>query len=489
MMGFPRIGILSHKTYIGLFLGAAVATYVLVPLVKRLAHRLGAVDHPSDRRAHEGRVPTMGGLAVALPVFAGIGLLYLWPNAVSQEFFTNESGVLALLFGGALMVALGVYDDLRGSDAILKFGVQVVAALCVCAMSGWITVLGVPILGEIDLGVAAVPVTVFWIVAVTNAFNLIDGVDGLASGVGLLVCGGSFFLALSNRHVDMMVFSAVMGGALLAFLRFNFHPASIFLGDTGSLFIGFTIAVVSMQSSMKAPTVALMFIPVCAVGYPLLDMCLAVARRFIKGKPVFSSDRGHIHHKLLDCGLGHRFSSIVAYGFTLLFTGIAILEVYGRHRESGILLAIALFLLLAMFKAFGYWRFVRDRLDLALRRRYRLYHLVSQMARLKMRDADNLEEVWEPVRLVGKEFDLHSATLKLDGWFKRTWENPHAEDGEDHTHREYYLPPVDGVLKVSYVGEKEEDIQLEQNILLEEISEELAKNLVRLRRTEVAPQS
>ena len=487
-MGFQGIGILSHKTYIGLFLGAAVATYVLVPLVKRLALRLGAVDHPSDRRAHEGRVPTLGGLAVAVPVFAGIGLLYLWPNAISQQFFQEESGVLALLLGGALMVALGMYDDLHGSDAKLKFGVQTLAAICVCALSGWITVLSVPLLGQVELGLAAVPVTVFWIVAVTNAFNLVDGVDGLAAGVGLLVCGGSFLLAVLNGHVDMMVFAAVMGGALLAFLRYNFHPATIFLGDSGSLFVGFTIAVVSMQSSMKAPTVALMFIPICAVGYPLLDMGLSVARRFIKGKPVFSSDRGHIHHKLLACGLSHRLASMVAYAFTLLFTGIAILEVYGRHRESGILLGVVLFLLIVMFKSFGYWRFVRERLDLALRRKYRIYHLVAKTACLKMRDADTLEDVWEPVRQVGREFDLHSARLQLDGWFSRTWRNPGAGDGEDHTHREYYLPPVDGVLQVSHTGEKEEDIQLEQNILLEEISEDLGKNLARLKREEVVPQ-
>lgn len=472
--------LLSYKTYIGLFVGGFVATYLLVPLVRRLALRLGAFDPPSDRRVHQRRVPTLGGLAVALPVYAGVGLLYLWPNVISQEFFACLPNVLALLLGGVFILSMGVYDDLRGASASVKLPPQILAGLVVCAVSGAIGSISLPLVGEVELGLAAVPITVFWIVAVTNAFNLIDGVDGLAAGVGILVCGVNFFIAHMHGHVEMMVFAAIMTGALLAFLRFNFHPATIFLGDTGSLFIGFTIAVMSLHSSMKAPTTVLMLVPICVLGYPLLDTCLAVLRRSLKGTPIFLSDRSHIHHKLLANGFGHRATSAVAYGLTILFTGIAILHIYGRHRTSGMLLALVLIVLAAMFKTFGYGEFVRKRLNLALRRKYRIYSLLEKTASLKMQDAKNVEELWDVVCYVAKEFDLCNVRLRIDGTAEENWDSPTAGARPEHEVRELALPGA-GTLRISHNGHKDQDIELEQNILLERLSDNLARNIRRLR--------
>jgi len=277
-----------------------------------------------------------------------------------------------------------------------------------------------------------------------------------------------------------MVFATIMAGALLAFLRFNFYPASIFLGDTGSLFVGFTIAVMSIQSSMKAPTTVLLLIPVCVLGYPLLDVSLAVVRRFLKGKPVFSADRSHIHHRLLANGLGHRASSSVAYGLTVLFTGVAILHIYGRHRETGILLAIVLVVLLVMFKSLGYWEFIRTRLTMAMRRKYRIYNLTEQTISLKMQDARTIDELWGLICRMGEEFDLYNITLNLGDSSARSWQNPAIGGEAEHGIRELGLSRTGGRLRISHNGHKEEDIELEQNILFERIGDDLARNIKRL---------
>jgi len=424
----------------------------------------------------------MGGLAVAIPMYVGVGLLYLWPNIVSDMFFAGTSDIQALLLGGLLVLTLGIYDDLRGADATMKFSFQILAAVVVCVVSGPVRSVSFPLVGEVELGLAAIPVTLLWIVAVTNAFNLIDGVDGLAAGVGALVCGVSFFIAYMHGRVYLMVLAAIMTGSLIAFLRYNFYPASIFLGDTGSLFIGFTIAVMSFQSSMEGPTTVLILIPICVLGYPLLDMSLAVVRRALKGKPIFSSDRSHIHHKLLASGLGHRATSMVAYGMTLLFVGLAIFHIYGRDRATGVLLIVTLAVLAMMFRTFGYWEFVRDRLKLTLRRKYRIYNLVAKTIWLKMEDATNLDELWALLCNLGQEFDLHSMQLHLSG-SERKWRNPTAEGSAEHSVREIDLGPGVGSLRTSHDGQKDWDILTEQNILLEKTGEKLSRNLRRLRGT------
>jgi UDP-GlcNAc:undecaprenyl-phosphate GlcNAc-1-phosphate transferase len=414
-------------------------------------------------------------LAIAIPLYLGIGLLYLWPNVISEEFFSETAKVWALLVGGGVILLLGIYDDLRGSGARLKFLFQILAALIVCALSGPVRAVSLPFFGSFHLDMLAVPVTVLWIVGITNAFNLIDGIDGLASGVGLLVCGTTFPLAYMSGSVGMMVFSAVMCGSLLAFLRYNFHPASIFLGDTGSLFIGFTLAVMSLQSGLKTSTAVTILLPICVLGYPLLDVGLAILRRSLKGKSVFSSDRSHIHHKLLDSGLGHRGSSFVAYGLTVLFTSIGILHIFGRNREGGIVFIALLLILAFMFKVFGYWDYVRDRLglDFSVRRKFRLYNCLQKVAMLKLADAKGMDQLWNNLCWLAREYDLHTVRLTLDKMEDRVWRNAEAEGKPERCVCEYDLPSVSGNLYFSHNGQKEEEIVLEQNILLEEVIKKL----------------
>jgi len=470
--------LLTHRTYIALFVGGLCATYLLVPLVRALGLRFKVFD-PSSQRREDGRhVPTLGGIAVAVPLYAGIALLYVWPNLVSESFFSAGRDVSALLLGGLMMLALGLYDDLRGARPVAKLLVQVVAGIIVCILSGPIKAINAPLIGTVELGVAAVPLTVLWIVAITNAFNLIDGIDGLAAGVGIFVCATSFLMAHMYGHVAMMVFAAIMTGSLLAFLRFNFHPATIFLGDTGSMFVGFTIAVVSLQSSMKAATTVLLLIPVCVLGYPLLDASVAIARRFLKGKPIFSSDRSHIHHKFLAQGLGHRRTSAMVYALTFLFTVAGILHIYGRDRESGVLVGAVFLVLAVMFKQLGYWELVWRYSKRTLRRKYRICNLTARLSLLKMEDARSVDELWSLVCRVAAEYDLYRMTLKAAG-AERTWQNPSPDIESKGAARHFELAGEES-LTVEHASGKEEDIEFEQDLLLEGISEGLAQNLTRL---------
>ena len=472
--------LLSYKTYIVLFLAAFVVTYLLVPLVKKLALKWGAVSLPTDRHVHQHPIPRMGGLAVAVSFYGGVGALVLWHNLVSESFFAGTWDVAALLIGGLVILALGVYDDLRDVRAKIKLLVQLLAATIVCALSGSMQLVNLPFVGVVELGLLAVPVTILWIVVITNAFNLIDGIDGLAAGVGILVFAVSFFIALTNGQVRMMVTAAIMSGALLAFLRYNFHPATVFLGDTGSQFLGFCTAVVSLQSSTKGTTAVLLLIPVCVLGYPLLDLSLAITRRVLKGKPIFSPDRSHIHHKLLACGLGQRAASGVVYVITLFFTGIALFQVQGRSAGVGIFLALLLAALAVMFNAFGYWDFIRNGLGSSMRTRFRVCNLMQQFAAAKMEEAESVDDLWELTCLVAKEFDLHTVKLSLGASACRTWENPANGNQPEEAVREFPLRKATGSLRISHSGQKDDDIRLEQNILLERMSRNLDEALARL---------
>lgn len=297
----------------------------------------------------------------------------------------------------------------------------------------------------------------------------------------MVVFGVNFFIAQMYGHVEMMVVAAVMCGALLAFLRYNYHPASIFLGDTGSMFLGFMVAVTSLVSSVKASTAAMLIIPVGLLGYPLLDVTLAVLRRGLKGKPIFSSDRSHIHHKLLFCGLGHRASSAVGYGFTVLFAAMVVLSISGRHRIVGVLIGVAVCAVMVMFWQFGYWEFIRRTFSPGLRRRYRLYHLLQQVTELKLRRTEDLGEVWDLLRALGEDYELADLRLRVGGEEERSWCNPEAPAAEGTEPREFRLRTADAVLEVRHEEGKDRDIKLEQNLLLEHISKRLSLEIERIR--------
>ncbi|HET7183098.1 MAG TPA: MraY family glycosyltransferase [Terriglobales bacterium] len=299
---------------IALLLSFALTRYVRNSAVKR-----GFVSLPdAERHIHTSALPRIGGIAIyaALVVALFLVLSYAYFHPMHQTFHLHT--LVFLLVPGTLVFLLGLYDDLRGIGPYWKFFFQGIAAVIVFA--GGLRIVALPILfGSSTFGWAAsLVITIFWILWITNAFNLIDGVDGLATGSALFSTFVVFVVsALNGNHFGLLI-TATLSGALIGFLRFNFNPATIFLGDCGSLFVGFMLGALSLHGQ-KSPTMVAVAIPVVSFGLPILETLLSVVRRFMNGKPLFQADCEHIHHKLLKRGLTVRQTTLVLYAVSAAF--------------------------------------------------------------------------------------------------------------------------------------------------------------------------
>lgn len=284
---------------------------LLTPLVRGLFLSWGIVDRPDGiRKLHARPVPRVGGVPIAIAYLSAYGVLILSPLRGGEWLEGELPLVRALMPAAAAALLVGLIDDLKGIRPGTKLAGQIGAALL--AYWGGVriaTVVGVEIPGWWSL-----PLTVIWLVASTNAFNLIDGVDGLAAGVGLLATLTIFGVALMQQNTPLALATAPLAGCLLGFLRYNFNPASIFLGDSGSLLVGFLLGCYGVIWSQKSATILGMTAPMMALAVPLLDAALAVLRRLLRGKPIFGADRGHMHHRLLERGLTPRRVALVLYG-------------------------------------------------------------------------------------------------------------------------------------------------------------------------------
>ncbi len=345
------------KTYVAAFLIALVACLLLTPLVRWAAFRFGLVDDGSEsRKVHSTPIPRLGGVAIAISYFLPVfGLIFL-DNLASTAYYQDSLRVLGLVGGAAAVVLVGVLDDLFGLRALVKLGLQVAIALAVCWCGFQIHTIATPF-GTFPLLYFSIPVTVFWIVGVMNAMNLIDGLDGLAGGVALFAVVTLFILAMFNNNVVIAMSAASLAGALLGFLRYNFNPASIFMGDSGSLFLGFVLSTTAIWGSAKSSTAVALMIPVLALGLPLFDTTLAIVRRFLGGKGIFSADRGHVHHRLLDLGLTHRQVVLVLYGVCFVFTVMALTMVYANERIGAVVMGIFLVAVLVFAWVMGFLNF------------------------------------------------------------------------------------------------------------------------------------
>ncbi len=364
--------------YVGLacLIVAMVATWLLTPLTIRLARWLGVVDQPGERKVHRAPVPRIGGVAVFGGFLAGL-LFAAWAtdNLPQPGQVDVYWGGLALAATAVLLV--GLADDLWGLAFYWKFAGQILAAVFVWFCGFSIEVLSHPLGGALELGVLSLPLTVLWIVAITNAVNLIDGLDGLATGIALITAGAVAVIAFIRAELGVTAASVALAGSLLGFLRYNFNPARIFLGDSGSMFLGFVLAVTAVRGSQKGPTAVALLVPLLVLGLPLLDTSVAVARRlyrlghrgartdgalryvFANLREVFLPDRGHIHHRLLEIGLSHRRAVVVLYGLGSLFALTAFALVLLKSVWIAMVLLAVLGTLLAVFYLALYLRIRR----------------------------------------------------------------------------------------------------------------------------------
>jgi UDP-GlcNAc:undecaprenyl-phosphate GlcNAc-1-phosphate transferase len=332
------------NTYLSLFIIALFSSLFLTPVVRRLAQRFEWLDSGREaRKIHQRPIPRLGGVAIFLSMLLALGSMPFIDNLVTQSLKAEWRQVCAVLISSTLVFLFGVFDDIHGSSAKWKFLAQVCAGLLLYSLGGRIEALSLPLVGSTQIpAVIGLLLTVLWVVGISNAFNLIDGMDGLAAGASLfaaLVMLGISF-TLSNSFVTVILL--VLSGALIGFLRYNFNPASIFLGDSGALFIGFTLAALSITGAQKASTAVAIAIPLMAFALPVIDTGFAIVRRFISGRPLFDGDREHIHHKLLERGWSQRRVAFVLYGACALFGLVALLfnRDGGSGRMTGLLLMV-----------------------------------------------------------------------------------------------------------------------------------------------------
>ena len=295
---------------------ALLLAYLLTPIMRNLALRTGALDHPDKRKMQKQAMPLLGGVAVYLSFWIMAGLLL---------FFSQETGRFwGLFWGSTLILLLGLYDDIKGVSFKIKFAGQFLAALILLAYNIRIEFITYPFHGNIVfLGIFVVPLTLLWVVGVTNAVNLIDGVDGLAAGVSVIAALVMF--AYTNSEFPLLaLLCLILAGAALGFLPFNFPPARLYLGDTGSLFLGFMLAGFSIIGATKQVAVSTLIIPVLILGLPITDTFYVMWGRIKGGRSIFQADRSHIHHKLLALGMSPRQTTVILYLICLYFGGAAI---------------------------------------------------------------------------------------------------------------------------------------------------------------------
>lgn len=315
----------------------AIAT-LGTPIARHLALRWGAIDRPGARRVQAGEIPRLGGLAIVAAFYAPLtGLLFIHGD-VGAIFKADIDKVVGIYAGGIVVAALGVYDDIRGVGALGKFTVQFGIGALLYALGFRMTVLSTPFGGTLDLGWLGLPLTLLWVAGVINAINLIDGLDGLAAGVALIAVTTIFAMSLHNGNSLMALFAASLGGALVGFLIFNFNPATIFMGDSGSMFIGFVLAAASIQTASKSSTAVAVLAPMVALGLPIVDTLLAMVRRLSKREPMFRADREHIHHQLMAVGYTQRKSVIILYTICIGLATIALVLQAANAVEAAILL-------------------------------------------------------------------------------------------------------------------------------------------------------
>jgi UDP-GlcNAc:undecaprenyl-phosphate GlcNAc-1-phosphate transferase len=301
---------------------AFLITYLATPVVKSIALKIKAVDIPNDRKIHKEPIPHLGGLAIYIGFMVAVGIA-VWASA-RFGIAVNLKTITGIVLAGSLLMLVGVVDDVRNLRPTTKLIWQLIAAFIVIYFGVEINFITNPFNGLLLLGALSVPLTLVWIVGITNAINLIDGLDGLATGVTAISAITLFFVALRTDQIGAAILMLALFGAALGFLRYNFFPASVFLGDSGSLFLGFILASSSVIGVLKTTLVVALVIPILILGVPIFDTLFAIGRRLGTGKHPFEADNKHIHHMLLRAGFNKREAVISIYLACFILSFIAL---------------------------------------------------------------------------------------------------------------------------------------------------------------------
>lgn len=403
-------------SYIAVFVVALVLSVLLTSVVIRLARRWGLYDPRDPRKVHTRPVPRIGGVAIVLSMAAAAVPMMLLDRYFGGIFSDIRSELLVLYLASGAIFLVGVLDDLRDIPATIKLLAQVLAATGVCAAG--VRIGGIELFG-VNFGWLSWPITIGWIVIITNAVNLIDGLDGLAAGISATACAVIVGFSLYTEQLAMAVLMLALLGSLVGFLLFNFNPARIFMGDSGSMFLGFFLATASIVSATKVATLMGLIMPALALGLPIFDMLLSILRRLLERRSLFAADRGHVHHRLLDSGLKHHHVVIVMYLVTLLAAGAGLLMMAMRGKGEVIIFIVGLLALLSLFRLAGVLRFrqiwtqVQQNIDRG--REIRAERKQFDAMQNRFRSAWTFPQWWRAARRMARRMGFKSLRVELQG--------------------------------------------------------------------------
>jgi UDP-GlcNAc:undecaprenyl-phosphate/decaprenyl-phosphate GlcNAc-1-phosphate transferase len=469
----------QFKSYFLLFIAAIAATAIATPLYILVAQRLGWLDRPVGRKRHERATATMGGLVVFATVFAGALVAMRLDNLVGQMLRAKAVYIYGLMTCTGCMLLLGMVDDRHGLRPRVKLLVQTVVAIAAIFLGFRVEAITVPGYESVRLpDVVGVVVSLLWIVGITNAINLSDGLDGLAAGICFLAATVNAIVAIYLGNHYMTVMMVLLAGSLLSFLRWNFHPARVFLGDTGSLALGMYLALASLHSAQKAHTVVLILIPLFALGYPIFDTLLAVARRMVRGQPLFASDRDHIHHRLLDRGGSPSTAAVSIYIASFLVSLLCIAAVTANYFVLG--LGVAGVLVMAMFSArvLGYLEWGGWTARWSGREETKVLHAAAALARLKIQQAEGARELARAIAIFAAEIGFREVVV-CHGDGEERWTDPFSDPGDKPDALHQLEVPMSEDLRFRYMFDSDVDLDPERQQLIEELSRLLANRLVR----------
>jgi UDP-GlcNAc:undecaprenyl-phosphate/decaprenyl-phosphate GlcNAc-1-phosphate transferase len=403
-----------------LAIAALLSSLLLTPLTRAISLRAGLVDRPDgDRKTHASPIPRFGGVPIALSIVAAFALFGLSSTGNGAGYGVASRWPLLwpllwkLFPACGVIVVTGLIDDLIGLRPAYKLAGQLTASAI-----AWSAGVSINSIGGIDLAPwLCLPLTLIWLVGCANAFNLIDGVDGLAAGIGLFATLATLVMSLLHGNMSLALATAPLAGALLGFLRYNFNPASIFLGDSGSLLLGFLLGCYGVLWSQKSATVVAMVAPMMVLSIPLLDVVLSIGRRFLRGRPIFSADRGHIHHRLLDRGLTPKAVALLLYGVCGLAAAFALVNSLIARDYAPIVLALFCLFTGAGVAKLGYIEFSVARRVLwgGALRRLLSHEIELQQMRERIRSAPTPNDCWEVIRDSAFIFGLTHVRLSLNG--------------------------------------------------------------------------
>jgi len=406
------------KTYLFTYCLGILFAIGLTPVVITWARCLNLVDKPHPRKIHKRPVARVGGIAIFASTMLAFIPVLLLGNQIGERFRELRLEIFSLWLASSLVFLCGLYDDLKQIRIRTKLTVQFFAAVMVCASGIYISKIVIRDLVTIELGWLGFPITIIWIIGVTNAVNLIDGLDGLAAGISALACAVISILAILQGNVVLAVIMLASLGALMGFLVFNFYPAQIFMGDCGSLYLGFLIASSSVLTAAKSEALVGIGLPIIVLGIPIFDTLLSILRRYLQRRGIMSPDRGHFHHLLIDRGFQQHHVAMMAYGITLFITGIGLLMLVTNRATSVIILLLCMILLLIVFRVIGSvhltktLRRIRARMELA--HRQRLERKKFEEVQLHFNNVKTLEQWWSCMCRAADALEFSSLCLRMD---------------------------------------------------------------------------